>query len=161
MQAHRREQQLAIDEFSEQLKLASAGSSTIPSLIHFQNDLSERVGQRIATLLFPAIGAANDAGHTAETRIELTKLSFSLAAYRADHGSYPAKLADLMPKYAAEVPKDVFSGNEFHYKLDGDGYLLYSVGRNGKVHGGRGYEDRENGTDGGGDDIAVRVQRCA
>ena len=65
-------------------------------------------------------------------QFELTKLGFALAAYRADRGSYPAKLVDLLPKYVTEIPKDIFSEGELHYKRQGDGYLLYSVGPNGK-----------------------------
>ena len=42
-------------------------------------------------------------------QFELTRLAFALAAYHADRGTYPAKLADLVPKYVAEVPKDIFN----------------------------------------------------
>ena len=38
-------------------------------------------------------------------RFDLTKLAFALAAYRADHGAYPATLADLSPKYVAQILK--------------------------------------------------------
>jgi len=64
-------------------------------------------------------------------QFDLTKLAFALAAYHADRGAYPAKLADLVPKYVAEVPKDIFSAAELHYRWEGGGYLLYSVGVNG------------------------------
>ncbi len=78
-------------------------------------------------------------------RFELDKLGFALAAYRADHGAYPAKLADLTPNYVAEVPKDIFNDSELHYRLEGKGYLLYSVGVNGKDDGAKSYEDRKKG----------------
>ena len=89
-------------------------------------------------------------------QFELTKLAFALAAYRADHGSYPAKLADLKPKYVAEVPQDIFSAAELHYKPDGAGYLLYSVGVNGKDDGGRTMDERKDGEDC--DDLAIRIR---
>jgi hypothetical protein len=78
-------------------------------------------------------------------RFELTGLAFALAAYRADHGSYPAKLADLTPKYVSAVAKDIFNDGELHYRPEKDGYLLYSVGDNVKDDGGKSYEDREKG----------------
>jgi len=154
-----KQQREALDEFTEQLRSTadSVGSGAAPSLLHFQGALSERVGQRIVALLFPAVDGANDSAHIAEMRVELSKLSFSLAAYRANHGTFPTQLGDLVPKFAAEIPKDVFAGKDLHYKRDGDGYLLYSVGRNGKDDGGRGYEDRKDGDDRDGDDIVVRV----
>jgi len=88
-------------------------------------------------------------------RFELDKLGFALAAYRADHGSYPVTLADLAPKYVREVPKDIFNDAEPHYRQEGDGYLLYSVGVNGKDDGARGYDDRKEDEDW--DDLVVRV----
>jgi len=54
---------------------------------------------------------------------------------------------------------NLFSDSDLHYKQEGDGYLLYSVGVNGKDDGGRGREDRkedENDTEDW-DDLVVRV----
>jgi hypothetical protein len=151
------EQQAAFDRIHEQLRLiADSRKSGAPSLISFHNDFSEFVGQQIAALLLPTVDKANVQAHAAEMRFELMKLSFSLAAFRADHGSYPPQLGELAPKYAAEIPQDVFAGGEFHYKPDGDGYLLYSVGPNGADDGGREAADRTSGDPA--DDIAVRVR---
>ena len=63
----------------------------------------------------------------------------------ADHGAYPAKLADLSPKYVAAIPKDRFTDGDLHYSLQDGGYLLYSVGHNGQDDGGKGVEDRKEG----------------
>lgn len=89
-------------------------------------------------------------------RFELDKLSFALASYRADHGSYPAGLADLAPNYVVKVPKDIFNDSDLHYRLEGKGYLLYSVGVNGKDDRGKSHEDCNQGEDW--DDLAVRVR---
>jgi hypothetical protein len=114
---------------------------------------SRSIGLVMLSLNLPSVTLAIDAEDRATMQFELTKLGFSLAAYRADHGSYPAKLADLTPKHAAEVPKDIFNRDaDLHYELKGDGYQLYSVGINGKDDGGQGAEDRE-----GCDDLSIRV----
>lgn len=86
---------------------------------------------------------------------DLPRLAFSLAAYRADHGEYPAKLTDLMPEYIAEQPKDIFGDAELHYRREGEGYVLYSVGQNGKDDGGKTRDDAKSGEDW--DDLVVRV----
>jgi hypothetical protein len=86
---------------------------------------------------------------------EVTMLGFALAAYHGDHGCYPAKLAELVPRYVADIPKDVFSGDDLIYKREGDGYLLYSVGPNGVDDDGKGYDDRTY--DETWDDISIRV----
>ena len=63
-----------------------------------------------------------------------------------------------MPKHVAAIPKDVFSGGELLYKPEGDGYLLYSVGPNGKDDGGRNQnDDPDNEKLQGCDNIAVRI----
>ena len=42
-----------------------------------------------------------------------------------------------MPDYLPEVPKDPFSGKELVYRVTPTGYLLYSVGVDGKDDGGK------------------------
>ena len=76
-----------------------------------------------------------------EIRKELGLLAFALAAFRCDHGGYPKTLGELCPTYTAEIPKDPFSDADLIYKPTADGYLVYSVGQNGKDDGGRNYMD--------------------
>jgi len=106
-----------------------------------QRAFSERVGQIILIMFLPLTEVEYNLDARPTMNRDLTKLAFALAAYRADHGSYPAKLADLSPKYVREVPKDIFNGQELHYRREGKGYCLYSVGRNGKDDGGKGFEN--------------------
>ena len=74
-------------------------------------------------------------------------VAFALAAYRRDRERYPARTADLAPKYLAAVPNDLFSGKDLIYKPNEKGYTLYSVGPNGKDDGGRGKDDTPAGDD--------------
>ena len=118
--------------------------------------ISERIGQSLVTLLLPAYSAASEAECRATMRIELNDLAFALAAYRAEHGAYPAKLDELVPKYVKTMPKDIFNDDlDLHYTRQGDGYLLYSVGSNGTDDGGKGDNDRKEGEDW--DDLVVRI----
>jgi hypothetical protein len=72
-----------------------------------------------------------------QARERMTLLAFALAGYRADHREYPKTLAELVPAYIDALPKDPFSDGKLHYKSENGGYLLYSVGENGKDDGGR------------------------
>ena len=75
--------------------------------------------------LIPAIATAQQAEDSWNMHSELIQLAFSLAAYRADHGAYPKKLAELAPKYIKEVPKDMFNNDaDLHYQRQDGGYLL-------------------------------------
>ena len=70
----------------------------------------------------------------------------------------PGETRRPCPKYVAAIPEDIFSGGELHYKPQADGYLLYSVGPNGKDDGGRNQNDRPAPPDLiGCDNIAVRI----
>ena len=83
---------------------------------------------------------------------EITVVAFALARYQRDNGKYPETLDALVPNYLREVPWDVFTGDPLIYKPTANGYLLYSVGPNGRDDGGRTPEDQADC-----DDIAVRM----
>jgi hypothetical protein len=159
------ERRNAREQFDRDLKeLAKAArdpASVAPSaLANPCQVISERVGQVMTSLLMPALLAVGQAEARENMRFEVTRLAFALAEYRARQGSYPAKLADLVPKYVARVPRDIFTDGDLHYRLQGDGYLLYSVGPNGKDDGGRNRDDNPaDGSLSDCDDIAVHVGR--
>ena len=87
-------------------------------------------------------------------RRQITLLALTLAEYQREHGNYPAELAALVPKYVVSIPVDAFTLKPLIYQPRQDGYLLYSVGSNGR-------DDKgvEFSPDGELDDVAVRVPR--
>jgi hypothetical protein len=103
------------------------------------------------------------------TQLELARLAAALATYRAIHERYPETLAKLVPEIVDEPPLDLYDGNPFVYRRDGDSFLLYSVGLNGEDDGGsdissfvlegRPYDgsDWEERIPVDADDIAIRV----
>ena len=112
----------------------------------------EMIGNVLLGLLMPAFDKIQTAADRNEQTHRNLHLAFALAAFRADTGHYPAKLDELAPKYLDNIPNDLFSDKPLIYKLDGDGYLLYSVGPNGKDDAGKTQDDEPKG-----DDIAVRM----
>ncbi len=109
--------------------------------------MGKAVGNVLLSLLMPATAKVQGAYDRLEQVRRNLHVAFALAAYRADNGRYPAGLADLAPKYLAAVPGDVFSGKPLVYRPSDKGYLLYSVGANGKDEGGRWYDDDPPGDD--------------
>jgi len=64
-------------------------------------------------------------------------LACALERHRAAKGAYPERLEELVPDFAAAIPKDVFDGQPLRYRRTDDGkYLLYSIGSNIKDDGG-------------------------
>jgi hypothetical protein len=153
----------AIDKVNEDARRLANETKDIKSLAlatsaKSRKTVSRHVGQMLVIEFMPAYLPAVDAEDRTTMQFELTSLAFSLAAYRADHGSYPSSLGDLVPKYVAQVPRDIFVDADLHYRLEDGGYVLYSVGPNGKDDGGKGIADRKEGTEDW-DDVAVRIHR--
>ena len=86
----------------------------------------------------PSTGICQDAADRANTRLELMRLAATLSVFRAENDQYPEKLDDLVPRFAASLPIDIYSDKPPIYKADDDrmGCLLYSVGQNGVDDGG-------------------------
>jgi hypothetical protein len=110
------------------------------------------VGDILIARLIPAVHKVElAADRRGQVQDNLT-LAFALAWHKADKGRYPKKLDELAPKYLKDIPQDVFSGKALIYRPSEKGYLLYSVGVNGKDDAGRGPADRPQG-----DDLSVRM----
>lgn len=110
------------------------------------------IGEMVARFTLPAVMKMEDAVDNARQAQDLICLACELVLYRCDHGNYPNKLDDLVPKYMAQLPSDLFSGKPLIYRPSKEGFLLYSVGANCKDDGGRTREDEPHG-----DDVAVRL----
>jgi hypothetical protein len=136
---------------------------------------SNLVGTFVTSLLLPALTAASDAEDRTNTQFALVELAASVAAYHAEHGAYPEKLYDLVPKILPSLPVDLYHAKPFMYRRIDDGYLLYTLGPNGTDDGGSNeqmsvFEGRElDGIDpeadaalrdkipAGADDISIRL----
>jgi hypothetical protein len=115
-------------------------------------DRGKRIGDILVTLLVPALRKVQDAGERMDQVEQNLLVAFALAAYHRENGKYPAQLDALAPAYLARVPTDRFSGKALIYRPGDNGYLLYSVGVNGKDDGGRTYGDEPAG-----DDLVVKM----
>jgi hypothetical protein len=114
---------------------------------------SKEMGDFLEAALVPGLCRASDLRDRAVTRLDLSKVSLALAAYRAEKGDFPDALAALAPAYIREVPKDLFTDGPLVYRKTATGFLLYSLGPNMKDDGGKTLEeDAENF------DIVVKVE---
>jgi hypothetical protein len=145
----------AVDGIGHDLRKLATTSLGLSMFFNPSRAFSERTGRSFVFLLLPSTDACLNAEDRAAMQFELTKLAFTLAAYRAERGSYPAKLAELAPKYVPAVPKDIFNEADLHYRREATGYLLYSVGENGVDDGGNDREDAKG--DENWDDQVIRM----
>jgi hypothetical protein len=68
---------------------------------------------------------------TEASRRDLTRIALALAVYHAQKENYPATLSALAGPGGIfpSIPLDGFTDQPFTYRLDGRGYVLYSVGK--------------------------------
>lgn len=73
----------------------------------------------------------------AETERSLVISAIAIKRYALRHGACPPSLRALVPEFLASVPADYMDGQPLRFRLQPDGgFLLYSVGEDGKDDGG-------------------------
>lgn len=88
--------------------------------------------------------------------LRLLRLELALQEQRQRHGRLPGSLTQLAPALDSAATMDTYSGKLFVYKRKGEGYLLYSVGADGKDNGGA---PAMGGADQSGDLVAGKLGR--
>jgi hypothetical protein len=110
------------------------------------------VGEILILLMTPSVQRLSDSADRLKQVQDNLCLGFALALYHCEHGAYPKTLDVLAPKYLPQIAQDIFSGKPLIYRPSEKGFVLYSVGMNGKDDGGQGYGD-----DPPGDDLVIRI----
>ena len=73
----------------------------------------------------------------AQVQQQMAITAIAIQRYRLQTGILPADMAALVPKYLSSLPRDGMDGKTLRYKLKEDGgFVLYSVGLDGKDDGG-------------------------
>lgn len=81
-------------------------------------------------LLLPNLTQVDRNFREAAMDLAATQTVIALVQYHTEHGSWPARLSDLVPIYLDHSPIDTYTGVYLRYKPDAGGVpLLYSVGR--------------------------------
>lgn len=94
----------------------------------------------LSRILVPAVDPAYFRHTYSQVAIvDMLKIRLALRAYSAKTNAYPATLQELVSAhYLQAVPTDTFAEDgQFRYKRQGQSYLLYSVGPDGKDNGGK------------------------
>jgi len=91
----------------------------------------------LSMISIPNFTRANQSGVRGATECQMTIAAVALQRFKLRHGEFPESLETLQPEFLSTVPYDCFSGKALCYKRKPDGgYLLYSVGEDGKDDGG-------------------------
>jgi hypothetical protein len=105
--------------------------------------LVKDLGRRyfLLCMVVPAVARFVQQSDAVQCHVAGTALQLAVEGYRAEHGSLPPALDALVPSWLDAVPTDPYSGRPFVYRLvpaaeNERGYVLYSVGADGKDDGG-------------------------
>ena len=82
----------------------------------------------ILSIFMPGYEAAFLTADRVAAYQRFTPVALAVAAYRTEHGRYPAALADLVPHYLEAVPLDPFTGDAIRYRVVEGAAVIYSVG---------------------------------
>lgn len=106
--------------------------------------------------LYVAIASSRDMG---DANLNGDLLFLAAIAFKDRFGSYPASLSELRSRLEWEIPQDPFSGKDFGYRQEGDGFTLWSIGPDLVDEGGRLKWGRHEGIDGRSGDIIWRLEK--
>ncbi len=88
-------------------------------------------------LLIPNFEASSLRKTTIEAKTLAAKAGIACKIFKNRHGKFPEQLSQLVPDILSEIPTDPFSGKPLIYRRTPSGFIVYSVGSNGKDDGGR------------------------
>ncbi|MBP9903576.1 MAG: hypothetical protein KBH45_19135, partial [Verrucomicrobia bacterium] len=97
---------------------------------------ASRRGYFYSGLMLPAIARATVRDATTLAQIRLVQTALAIECYRARYSQLPETLADLMPAFLVVVPADPFTGTPLRYRRTDEGFVIYSVDRDGHDNGG-------------------------
>ncbi len=92
---------------------------------------------RLSKLWFPNFSSAWLKEAILEAIMETEKIALACKIYKNQEGIFPDTIAALIPDILEKEPVDPFTGDPFIYKLQEDGFIVYSVGSNEKDDEGR------------------------
>jgi len=84
----------------------------------------------LTRILVPALNNAFVRQTQSEAQIRAAKLALALKIYKAKKGTYPLSLKALTPEILPQLPQDPFTGKDYIYRREGEGFIVYSLGLN-------------------------------
>jgi hypothetical protein len=108
----------------------------------------------LSALMMPDLSKIGEHAALADAQRRLARVAVAVAAYRAAEGAYPARLEDLLPKFAERIPLDPFDDQPLRLVKRGDGVAVYSIGADRKDNGGKTGEKKDDNQPA---DLVIRI----
>lgn len=93
--------------------------------------------QVILAMIAPSVDRTLDSWDGHRTVVDGTRLRLAVEIFHVLHERYPATLDELVPGVLPALPRDFLAPDErFVYRVEGESFILYSVGLDGQDDGG-------------------------
>ncbi len=91
----------------------------------------------LTQMLLPALSRAYNQEARLDALLGDAEIALACYIYEAKHGEFPSSLKELTPGILPTLPLDPFTGNNYIYRKERKGFVVYSVGDNLKDDGGK------------------------
>ncbi len=128
----RMDQMIYLDNMGKQIQLTKSPARTaVPKLTALETDLDKLpLWQGVLTkMLSPIYSRTCQKRDQAVAEIDLCRTVLALKVHKYEHGRYPDSLQQLQQTLDWQLPQDPFSGQDFVYQPQGNGFKLYSIGQ--------------------------------
>lgn len=107
------------------------------------------MGKVFVGLLLPALRSASMAEKRAIVMDDLSFMVITAAAHKSESGEFPRSIADFSKHGTDDLPVDRYANDDYRYRVEGNGFVVYSVGPNQKDEDGNGVfnQRRDKGDD--------------
>ncbi len=128
-----------VDEVTAQIRAEEARFRPAPTPHAFPQtpNAFERFYYSMSSLVVPAFERVQQKFMETHIVVAQVQTACALERFRRAHGAYPDALAQMVPAFLNEVPRDVIDGEPLRYRREGErGYVLYSIAQNQRDDGG-------------------------
>jgi hypothetical protein len=84
----------------------------------------------VSRTLPPMVGLMAETRDRTIADLDLCRIALALKACAYQNHRYPATLAELQKTIKWTIPQDPFSGKDYVYRRQGQGFIVYSLGQN-------------------------------
>lgn len=91
----------------------------------------------LTQMLVPALSRAYNQEARIDALLGDAEIALACYIYKAKHGEFPSSLKELTPGILPNLPLDPFTGKNYIYRKEREGFVVYSVGDNLKDDGGK------------------------
>ncbi len=138
--------------FREGSDLMSKGYPELRAADYEAKEAQRAQSNPIAGVFLPSLSRVRVLQTRSEASRRATQLSYGVQLFRARNGRWPASLDELPAEHRDSVRTDPFTGDDLRYRVDGNGFTIYSAAENGTDDGGIHNPDQRKLKDSSSDD---------